>query len=94
MYFIILINRLISILKINNTGNKLEMAEVISELVDCYICGSKVDKQEAMEVPLTTGGIVFTHPACLEMYLSQASAPSACSTCSVTDSCSSCDVPH
>lgn len=80
-------------LKLNRTHNNLEMTEVISELVDCYICGSKMDKREAMEVPLTTGGVVFTHPACLEMYLSQASAPSACSSCT-TDSCSSCDVPH
>ena len=80
-------------LKLNRTCDKLEMTEVISEPVECYICGSNVEKQNAMEVPLTTGGVVFTHPACLEMYMSQASAPSACSSCT-TDSCSSCDVPH
>ncbi len=68
------------------------MESVQEKMQFCYICGDKVPDKEAMRVKLTTGGWVYCHNECLELYMAEAAAaacaPSACSSCSSASSCS------
>lgn len=56
--------------------------------VVCYICQEQTTIESTMEVPITTGGVVRSHPACLDRYLKSATAtPAACNSCSGDKGC-------